>query len=237
MQDIFKRSMYGLAFFIMIVFFSGLYNSKTDKVPELPSGLAAVQCVPAPATERHAKGNRALLEYDTYAIYHLCIPLEMMNQKHMLKCSYAEDDYNKICDESAMLSQSFLHAGVNDVYATDRVTSKTTRAKSQVDISFTQTAFKKREPESKYYTKEDYIKTGISAAGKMRVRFQPVCEQPTTEREDTKCVVDVGYNTLYARMEISVLADSNGKVSLNNQVNEINFWLRFLNQLVIEHAG
>lgn len=242
MHKILGNWMYILGFIGVVIFFSGWFDNSSDEVIELPASLANVQCLPKPDSDKHAKSNRMLLEYDTYAIYHLCIPSFMMAKKDELKCNYTDHQSALVCDNQVVLKQNFVHAGVNDIYAIDKPNTRTANAKSKIAINFSQSSLSITEPEFKYYTSDEYIRKGINVPSNLRLRNEPVCEsaldgkrqgESQVIRDTSSCFVDASFGVLNIKMEIESLADSNNKIKRREQIEEINFWLHFVSQLVI----
>lgn len=244
MDKILKQWLYIFGLVVFVVLLSGRFIGKKEDAIVLPAKLASVKCLPAPDNDKHAQTNRALLEYDHYAIYNLCIPSYMMASKDELKCGYNEEENPDLllCDDSAVLKQNYVHAGISDIYATDSPNTRTPNAKSKVTISLSQQSLPLSKPSFKYYTKETYIRKGIVTPSKFRLRNEPVCQSPigvnsqgnnSVERDTSSCFVDVSFNALNIKLEIEGLANDYGNLSRNDQIKEINFWLAFVNELVI----
>lgn len=242
MHDILGRWMYILGFVAVIVFVLGWFSQTKNKIPKLPAKLAAVKCIPKPENAKHAETNRMLLEYDNYAIYQICIPSFMMREKDKLKCGYAEDQMTLICDETAILQRDFVHSGINDIYAIDKVTTQTPNAKSMVTIHFSEQSIPIRKPRSEYYTTESYVKQGIHVPSKLRLRADPVCQSPLSGkpqgksgviRDSSSCFVDAAFGVLNISLEIEAMADSNDRLTHREQLEEINFWLEFVDHMVV----
>lgn len=235
--------MYVLGFIIAVVFFSGWFSSSDKASPlELPAKLAGVKCLPPPEDAKHAETNRMLLEYDNYAIYQVCIPSFMMREKDKLKCGYAEDQMTLVCDEQAILQQDFVHSALSDIYAVNKVTSQIPDPKSSVTIRFSPQSLPIRKTRSKHYTKESYVTQGIKLPSKFRLRGDPICQSAISGkpqglsgivRESSHCYVDAAFGDLNLQLEIEALANNYDQFTRRDQINEINFWLNFLDQMVI----
>lgn len=245
MENIFKRSLYILGFVAVLGFFADNFIGEKAEAIELPPSLAAIKCLPPPENEKHANNNRTLLGYDSYAIYSLCIPADMMGHKDKLKCGYGYDDPGVLkCDGSAVLEQSYVHAGLEDIYATDAPTTRTPNPKSKVTIELSQQPLDIRKPEFQYYTKEDYIWQGVTIPSKFIKLSEPVCQSPLNRGAENKnerarkssfCFVNVANGNLNVKLEIESFPNDYGKLKRSEQIEEINFWLKLVDQLIVRN--
>lgn len=243
MDDILKRWLSILVVIIIVVGFSSRFVSVKDESIDLPATLANVKCLPAPDNDKHAKTNRALLEYDYYAIYSLCIPKTMMSRKDKLKCAYSEENPDLlVCDESAVLEQNYVHAGISDIYAADSPNTRTPNPKSKVTILFSQRSLPLNEPKFQHYTEETYVKQGIVTPTTITLLSNPVCQSPLSGkpqgqseviRESSSCFVNARFDILKINLDIEIFANDYDKLTRDEQIKEINFWLNFVSQLVV----
>lgn len=243
MDDVFKRWMYILGFISVVVFLSGYFISDKTEAVELPVPLAAVKCLPAPENDKHASRNRALLDYNSYAIYSLCIPSYMMARKDELRCGYSEENPDVLeCDDNAILKQSFVHAGIDDIYAATSANTRTPNPKSKVTITFSQRALPLPKPQFQYFTEETYVTQGIHTPSRLQLRSNPLCQSPLNGkpqgqsqvvRDSSSCLVSARFDILKINLDIESYANDYDKLSRSEQIDEINFWLAFVNELVV----
>lgn len=229
------RLIYSLAVLVVGIVMIQIWVKGDNNLPDLPPQLAAVQCLDAPVNEEHAKRNRALVRFKDYAFYDVCIHKDLVTKKHLLRCDFSYS--TPLCDETVELNRYYTRKKSGTVFMgsfwDERLMGK---SKSSVTYRFSQSGFKPFEV-GKYATIK---KDDVFFPSKFKLLKDITCTQMELGREtrtDVLCSGYVSFNSVDVLVMVHVLDEADTEIKDDRIIEEMEFWLAFLNEKLIAYDG
>ena len=230
MQSLRLRLFYSIAF--MLTFYSIYYFSTRDtNSPELVGMLNEVECFNKPEDDNHAKRNRALVNFDDYALYFICLTKEITEKKQLLKCE-TEPMSQPYCGKEAVLYQHYSLTKDGRTINISRYDEGAPDMESSVSFMFSQGGLKSTGNVKANKTQFHFGKNDLRYADKFKFNEDFVCASKANSLNSATCYGILSYNSLDIRVSIDLIGPEDTEFKEYDAKKNIQHWLRLLNDIV-----
>lgn len=230
MQSLRLRFFYAIAF--LITFYSIYYFSMRDtNSPELVGMLNEVECFTKPVDDTHAKRNRALVNFDDYALYFICLSKEATEKKQLLKCE-TEGVTQPICGKEAALYQHYSLTKDGRTIDISNYDKGVPDLESSVGFTFSQGGVTSKGNVKPDKTQFHFGKNDLRYADKFEFKEDFICESKSNILNSAMCHAVLSYNSLDIRVSIHLLGEEGTEFREYDAKKNIHHWLRVLNDVV-----
>lgn len=230
MQSLRLRFFYSIAF--MLTFYSIYYFSTRDtNSPELVGMLNEVECFNEQEDDNHAKRNRALVNFEDYALYFICLSKDATEKKQLLKCE-TEGMSQPICGKEAVLYQIYSLTEDGKTLDISQYNENAPAIVSTVTFTFSQGGLKSTGNVKANKTQFHFGKNDLRYADKFKFNEDFVCASKANSLNSATCYGILSYNSLDIRVSIDLIGPEDTEFKEYDAKKNIQHWLRLLNDIV-----
>ena len=230
MQSLRLRFFYSIAF--MLTFYSIYYFSTRDtNSPELVGMLNEVECFNEQEDDNHAKRNRALVNFEDYALYFICLSKDTTEKKQLLKCE-TEGMSQPICGKEAVLYQHYSLTKDGRTIDISNYDEGVPDLESAVSFLFSQGGLNSTGNVKANKTQFHFGKKDLRYSDKFEFKEDFICESKSNILNSAMCHAVLSYNSLDIRVSIHLLGEEGTEFREYDAKKNIQHWLRLLNDIV-----
>lgn len=224
------RAFYTIAF-ILTVYTIYHFSTRDTNSPELVGMLNEVECFTKPTDEDHAKRNRALVEFDDYALYFICLSKDDTENKQYLRCQ--KEGFNKaFCGNEAELYQQYSLTSDGNTIDISLYNKDAPDIESSVTYDFSQQGFKPTGNTKTNKKQFHFSKSDLRNVEKFTFHDDFVCESKANRLNIAMCRAVLSYNSLDISISILLVGEEGKVFSEYDAKKNINHWLRLLSDIV-----
>lgn len=207
------------------------FSTRDDNSPDLIGMLNEVECYSKPVDEDHAERNRALMEFDDYALYFICLSKDQIEQKQYLKCE-TEALSQPLCGKEATLTSVYSLTKEGKTIQQSHYAEDVPPIESAVYFMFRQGGFDSKGNVEAKKDQYHFDKDDLIYADKFTFNEDFICESQANVLNSANCYALLSYNSVDIRVAVHLIGSEGTNFKEYDAKKNIQHWLRLLNDIV-----
>lgn len=229
MPSLYLRLIYAAAF-ILTVYAIYHFSTRDTNAPELVGMLNEVACYNKPIDDDHAKRNRALVTFNQYSLYFICLSKSETEQKNLLKCDTSI--HPPLCGNEVRIGQLYSLTKDGTIIKASPYNKDLPALESSVYYIFDQSGFKSKDDRKTNKEQFHFGKDDLRHNGKFEFKKDFVCESQANVLKAARCRGILSYNDADIMMEVSLIGPEGTKFREYDAKKNIQLWLKLLEDIV-----